>query len=175
MSYIYIGKSKIHEEGVFTKKAIKPQTKICVLTGKQLASAALLRYLTDNPEEGLNILQIDHWKYLALSKVHKKINHSCNPNCCIKKTNELWSIKPIEQHTELCYDYSLTAWENPETCKDAGYSPFLMEPCNCGAKNCRKKIACFYELPFKQQEFSIKNGQVQDFIIQNYFTKYNVK
>jgi uncharacterized protein len=55
------------------------------------------------------------------------VNHSCYPNCAIKKKRAgLWltSIRPIDQGEELLVDYDFELGEE-------------FEPCRCGHPRCR--------------------------------------
>ena len=56
-------------------------------------------------------------------------NHSCNPNCGMKGQIIFVAMRDIKKGEELTFDYAMT---------DANSDDFLI--CNCGAKNCRKKI-----------------------------------
>ncbi len=56
------------------------------------------------------------------------INHSCDPNCGIKEGFKIVARRNINPGEEICFDYAMTE-----------SSDYQMN-CNCGSKNCRKKI-----------------------------------
>lgn len=60
------------------------------------------------------------------------INHSCNPNVGMLDCLTIMAIRNINKNEEIVCDYSF--WEADEKWK-------LETICNCGYKNCRKKIS----------------------------------
>lgn len=68
------------------------------------------------------------------------INHSCEPNCYFDQNLNLRSLKNIKELQEISFNYNTTESE-------LAY-PFV---CNCGSKNCYKKIRGFKYLTIEQK------------------------
>lgn len=56
------------------------------------------------------------------------INHSCEPNCGIRDSMTIVSVRPIKKGEEITFDYATSESSDYEF------------KCNCGSKNCRRVI-----------------------------------
>jgi len=72
------------------------------------------------------------------------INHSCDPNSYVKTVQgvrTLLAMRQIKKGAEITYDYAINGYYETSN------------PCNCGAKNCRKILNCdFFQLPEALQQ-----------------------
>ena len=124
-------KSKIHGRGLFSLKPIKKGEIVAIKRGnsftwKQLKKIGLSEHY---------YLQIEDDVYLG-PRTEKEaensliyINHSCNPNTGMKGKKTIIAIKNIKNGEEIFIDYAM--------CYHGRLSAMR---CNCGSKNCRKKI-----------------------------------
>ncbi len=112
-----------------------------------------------NPEDD-RYLQIGADKYLGPSgDFDDYFNHSCNPNAGIIIIEDkffLIAIKNINPKEEITWDYSTTMDEDNWEMN-----------CDCGDKNCRKKIRDFKYLSKDIQKKYISLNIVPDFILKN--------
>lgn len=136
--YIRVGKSKIHNKGVFAKKNISKGTKIIQYVGNKITSRQADDIYNENyerheknPKQGAVYLFELNKRYHLDGNVSwntaKYINHSCEPNCeadIIK--GEVWviALRDIKKGEELFYNYGydVDTWED--------------HPCKCGSKKC---------------------------------------
>lgn len=102
-------------------------------------------------------VQIGENSYLGPSGgIDDFVNHSCNPNCGLKilATNIfLFAIKNIKTGQEVTWDYSTTMDEDDWEID-----------CNCGARNCRKRIRDFKYLSPKIKRRYMELGIVPKYI-----------
>ena len=124
-------KSKIHGRGLFALEPIKKGEIIAIkkgdaLTWKQLKKIGL-------PEHYYLKVEDDVYMGPRTKKEAENsliyINHSCNPNAGMKGKKTTIAIKNIKNGEEIVIDYAM--------CYHGGLSVMR---CNCGSKNCRKKI-----------------------------------
>ena len=83
-------------------------------------------------ERTIHSIQIGEFEHITAWKPGMFANHSCNPNCGIKKQNDkvyLCALKTIKSGEEITWDYAMS---------DYKFNWFM--PCSCGSKNCRKNI-----------------------------------
>ena len=156
-----IKKSLIEGKGAFTTVAIKKGQGICTFRGERITYEELKRRHDDGEEKVGNPLQISERTYLDISQPYVYINHSCDPNCGMRKVGELFALKNIKKGEELTYDYSTTEWTYERFGK---YKEWAMV-CNCGAKNCRGTIGQFPSLDPELKKKYYKAGALQDFIL----------
>lgn len=126
---------------------------------------AILEYSElPNPYEEVedHYLQIDKKLYMWPSgKLDDFLNHSCNPNSGLKFVNKriiLFAIKNIKKRSQIAWDYSTTMDEDERELD-----------CQCGSKNCRKKVKDFKYLPEKIQKKYINLWIVPGYIFKKYF------
>ncbi|HSU72595.1 MAG TPA: SET domain-containing protein-lysine N-methyltransferase [Candidatus Binatia bacterium] len=149
---------------MFALKDIPVGATICFLSGKEVSLQVVGELEVEGSVKAGDTLQIGDETYIQLDEIYRCINHSCDPNAGIRGKNELFALKPISKGQEITYDYSTTMWEDKEQIRTL-YNEELWEiPCGCGAKNCRKTIGEFYELPKKIQEKYVLLKAVPDYI-----------
>jgi uncharacterized protein len=68
--------------------------------------------------------------------VARLINHSCEPNCGIKKLTKIVAMRTIHPGEEITWDYEMTE-----------KSDWWRMRCRCGAPTCRKRIGNYKNLP----------------------------
>lgn len=106
-------------------------------------------------------MQIGEDLYMGPSgKADDLVNHSCDPNSGVKIGGEsagLFAIRPIKKGEEITWDYSTTI---------VGEDDWALD-CNCGSKNCRKKISDFKYLPADVRAKYIALGIVPDYVIED--------
>ena len=64
------------------------------------------------------------------------INHSCEPNCGIKKLFSIVAMRPIEAGEQITWDYEMTE-----------KNPWWKMKCRCGSPVCRKVIGNYTRMP----------------------------
>lgn len=84
-------------------------------------------------------LQIDDNKFLILEYSSVVINHACDPNCGLRNSSDLYTLRSIKAGEEITYDYSTTCVDDP------GNGMHML--CNCGSNYCRKLIKGFETIP----------------------------
>jgi len=98
----------------------------------------------------------EHWEYVGRSKYvldyspASYVNHSCDPNAYVEfKTlskRYLIALKPIRKGEEITKDYTLEAIDQIDN------ETWILN-CNCGSKDCRKKVTGdFFKLPKEIQK-----------------------
>lgn len=137
MYKVYKKQTKRTGVGIFAKKNLKKGEIIFIVKGK------LISFIVKNKKDALFG---DRW--LSISKnrwINPReggpwyfINHSCNPNAGIKGKVSIVAMRNIKKGEEITIDYSITEAEKLWHMK-----------CNCGNKNCRKKIKSIQFLPEK--------------------------
>ena len=68
--------------------------------------------------------------------VARLINHSCDPNCGIKKLFRVVAMRAIAKGEEITWDYEMTE-----------RSSWWRMRCRCGATGCRKVIGSYSRMP----------------------------
>jgi uncharacterized protein len=124
---VRIGNSHIDGQGLFAAQDIAKGTRIIAYIGEKISRSESARRL----EAGNAYIFHLNYRYAldgkTLANTARYINHSCDPNCEVEKTNDtLWimALRDIKEGEELSYNYGYTL----EHYKD--------NPCNCGAQNC---------------------------------------
>lgn len=124
-------------KGLFAKKNIFAGTVLCKIPfDKELDFRSTI--LMKDTES--HALQVDHDRYILCQPPFLYSNHSCNPNCGVNASFEMFCLKDIRNGEELFWDYSTSMLERHWT----------ME-CGCGEKNCRRIVTDFDLLPQKLQ------------------------
>lgn len=66
------------------------------------------------------------------------LNHSCDPNCGIKKKFKVVAMRDIAKGEEITWDYEMTE-----------KSTWWLMKCKCGSPLCRKRIGNYKNMPRK--------------------------
>ncbi|HYE21971.1 MAG TPA: SET domain-containing protein-lysine N-methyltransferase [Verrucomicrobiae bacterium] len=168
----YVKKSGVSGKGCFASQDIKKGELICRMQGKPMSIPQVIRKYEKGTERYDDSLQIGVKTYLDLDQPFIYFNHSCNANAAIVKTNSMIARRNIKKDEEISYDYSLVEWTDKKSFDDWSYWQMR---CRCGALNCRKYVKHFPLLPKNIQKNSVRNGFVQDFIVNNYKKEINRK
>ncbi|MEI6805464.1 MAG: SET domain-containing protein-lysine N-methyltransferase [Myxococcaceae bacterium] len=158
---IIVKKSSIQGTGVFATANFKKGEIVCKMRGEKICFQELKRRYADGKEKICNPLQNSEKEYFDLAEPYVYFNHSCTPNCGIRKKGELFALKNIPKNTELTYDYSTTEWTYEKFGK---YKDWAME-CNCGSEQCRGTLGQFPTLDSKLKKKYFVLGALQDFIL----------
>ncbi|RME52278.1 SET domain-containing protein-lysine N-methyltransferase [Candidatus Woesearchaeota archaeon] len=131
--WIVVGRSHVHEQGVFAKKDIPKGTRIIEYTGEKITKAeSARRSERENGHAGQVYIFELNKRYDIDGAVGGSdaiyINHSCEPNCEVEIIRgRIWivALRDIKEGEELGYDYNFDLED------------FEEHPCNCGSKKCR--------------------------------------
>lgn len=134
-------------KGVFAKKMIQKNDLIAIWGGIIYSDNELIEMGKVHPHLLTHPVSVFEGFYLGPSNLNQMddvefMNHSCNPNVGIKGQIILVARRNILPGEEVCFDYETT---------ETNQESFL---CNCGEKNCRKKIT---GNAWKNKSFQKKN------------------
>ena len=153
-----IKESKIGGKGCFATEDIKDGEVITELKGEEVSLKEIKKRIAEGRENLDDPLQIDDYLYIDLDEPSRTFNHSCDPNSGVRGKNELFAIKDIKKGEEITYDYSTVVGTTVDI--DVIWSM----NCNCGSRDCRKKIGNYLTIPKKKLEAYKKKGAFPDFI-----------
>lgn len=140
-------------KGVFAKSDIRKGEVIHTLSGERFDAKDFAEKVNSGKEYIDDPLQVGRRTYLDLDELSRSFNHSCDPNAGLRKISELFALRDIKRGEEITYDYSTTI------------SPTVWEMrCQCGSKNCRKKLGDILSIPRVQLERYKKVGALQTYI-----------
>lgn len=148
-------KPSTHGRGVFaTRDIVAGEVVYRVPSGRYdtISYAQLLRKrITDNP------LQISLRRYLDWEAPGVTFNHSCEPNVGLTSYPHATfiALRDIKKGEELRWDYSTSIDKDTECDFD----------CDCGAKDCRKRIGGFMWLSKRLKARYVKADVVQRYLI----------
>ena len=141
--------------GLFTLEKLIAHQFVAEYVGELISEAELIRRLTSSvDEQHLYMMQLKDNTYVDArykGAMTRHINHSCDPNCTVQVWSVkgryrvgIFTIKPIEEGTELTFDYQwMPSNRRPTKCL-----------CGCGPK-CRGYI----EVMTEQQLRAIKEEE----------------
>ena len=145
---IVIVQTKKYGKGVFALKPIKKGEVVAVFDGK----------IYDDDFDGwtkdlLNhAIQFDKSCWRDSKGAARYINHSCDPNCGIKKLFKIVAMRNIEAGEEITWDYEMTE-----------KSDWWKLRCKCGSPICRKIIGNYKNMPKKiRQKYK---GFISDWLL----------
>jgi SET domain-containing protein len=145
-----IKKTKSKGLGVFALHELKKGTHLFHVDLTKLPRYTV-QEIKEHPElNGDHSDYVGHGKYVVDHSSASYMNHSCEPNCCVKmKTiavKDIYAIREIRKGEELTHDYTATAVD-----QFAGKG-FWQEECKCESKRCRKILyGDLFKLPKKLQ------------------------
>lgn len=150
---LFIQNTHKYGNGVFTSISFKKGDKICILKGHQVDIFEMIKIIISGKDSLDNPLQIGTRTHLLLDKLSKTFNHSCSPNCGIRKRSELFALRDIAIGEELTYDYSVTV--SP--------TKWSME-CKCDSRDCRGVIGDILSVPKTVLSNYKESGAIQTFM-----------
>lgn len=124
---VWVGPSRIAGQGLFAAQEIAQGNRIVPYIGEKIASAERARRLAAGNAYIFHL----NYRYAidgaTLANTARYMNHSCNPNCTVDRTDgTLWivALRHIAAGEELSFNY--------------GYDMqhYRDNPCHCGAHNC---------------------------------------
>lgn len=129
--------TKKYGKGVFAIKPIRKGEVIAIFDGK----------IYDDEFDGWTKDLLNHaiqfgqacWR--DSKGAARYINHSCDPNCGIKKLFKIVAMRPIQPGEEITWDYEMTE-----------KSDWWKLKCKCGSPICRKVIGNYRNMPKKIRE-----------------------
>jgi len=127
MTHVRVSPSHIDRQGLFAAQDIKKDTRIMAYIGEKISQKESARRLEEGNEYIFYLNYRSAIDGQTLANTARYINHSCDPNCAVEKTNgTLWivALQDIREGEELSYNYGYDRKNYQE------------HPCNCGAKNC---------------------------------------
>lgn len=143
MKRFIIKDTKKYGKGVFALTSYQKGENVHLLKGRKIDLNDMIDLIIAGKEHIDNPLQVGRRTHLELDGVSINFNHSCNPNCGIKKNTQLFALRDILPGEELTYDYSTTV----------APTEWKMR-CRCGSKICRKYIGDILSIPSKRlQEY----------------------
>lgn len=145
--------------GIVTVRRIREGALICLIKGKVITPGKVWRYWDSDPQRAENCYRYSAERYLdPHAEIAQYANHSCNPNCGIRKTGgqlALYALRPIARGEELVHDYSTLL----------GADDTWSMACNCGEINCRKRVRNVSRLPATTFREYTRIGIIPDYIL----------
>lgn len=123
--------------GVFAKAKIRRGEVIAVFDGPIID----YEYEYWNDDLLNHAIQFEPRRWRDSIGIARMINHSCEPNCGIKKLFSIVAMRDIEKGEHITWDYEMTE-----------KNPHWRMRCHCGFPSCRKVIGHYRNLPKKQRE-----------------------
>lgn len=81
-------------------------------------------------------IQFEKAKWRDSKGLARYINHSCEPNCGIKRLFDIVAMRTIESGEQITWDYEMTE-----------KNPWWKMKCRCGSAYCRKVIGNYVRMP----------------------------
>jgi uncharacterized protein len=129
---VIVRKTKKYGQGVFAKANISKGEVIGVFDGPIISGD----YQYWNDDLYLHAIQIGPDTWRDSNGIARLINHSCDPNCGIKRLNHVVAMRDIEKGEEITWDYEMTE-----------KNPYWKMRCRCGSPECRKVIGNYKNMP----------------------------
>jgi hypothetical protein len=139
--------------GIYARHPLRPGDSILEFSGRLLTHRQVLALSQDQAYA----LQIGPDHYLDTEPPGRYTNHSCAPNAGIRADRVLVALRAIGAGEEIRFDYSTTMSENHWTLA-----------CRCGEPACRRRVEDFHLLAPALQQYYIRRGVVQRFIIREW-------
>lgn len=131
---VSVRRTKKYGRGVYAKAPIKKGEVIAIFDGRRF----------DDDFDGwtedllMHAIQYDKAKWRDSKGIARLINHSCDPNCGIKKLFQVVAMRDIAKGEQVTWDYEMTE-----------KSDWFRMKCKCGALGCRKVIGNYKNMPRK--------------------------
>ena len=127
MTLVRVGASTIDRQGLFATTDIPPGTRIVEYCGEKISKDESARRLAQYNTYIAYLNEQYDIDGETPANTARYINHSCDPNCVVEKTNgTLWIVarRAIAAGEELSFNY--------------GYeiTHYRDNPCTCGAEQC---------------------------------------
>ncbi len=129
---IYVQTSRGKGRGVFVSRKIKKGEVVAEYDGPIYE----WEYPHWNHDLYHHTIQFAPRRWRDCLGVARLINHSCEPNCGIKKLFQVVAMRDIEVGEEITWDYEMTEDH-----------PRWRMKCQCGTVSCRGKIGAYRNMP----------------------------
>lgn len=139
--------------GVYANRSFTKNETVHQLTGEKLTLEKIIDRVICRKANEDDIFQIGKRTYYDLDDLSRSINHSCNPSTGVRGKSELFSLRDIKAGEQITYDYSTTV----------APTDWLMI-CECGDKNCRKRMCDIRSIPREQLNWYAERGAIQDYM-----------
>jgi uncharacterized protein len=143
-------------DGLFARRAYRAHQRIIRIVGKAVSARVVTR---SGGTFADNCFRFGPETYLDPgSKAGAYLNHSCEPNACVQKSNNrlfLVALTGIRRTEEIVIDYSTIL----------GDDDIWTMRCRCGSRTCRKTIRRFGSLPVRLKERYVEAGAVPRYIL----------
>jgi len=141
MKKYHIGKSEIHRQGIILDQDVHKDETIFVFKGREVTITS------GDWFHGPNWLQVGYAKWLVPrpGSTGEYLNHSCSPTAGIHGKNTIVAMRHLKKGEEITIDYALS-----ET------YPLWHMRCHCKAKNCRKVVKPYQDMPSQRMKKYIK-------------------
>ena len=126
---VFVGKSRIAGQGLFTLQNIKKDTRVIQYVGERINKAQSAKRLAQGNAYIFTFSDQYDIDGQVLGNAARYINHSCAPNCEVDITRRnIWivAIRDILAGEELSYNYGY------------GINRYGEFPCHCKATNCMR-------------------------------------
>ncbi len=127
-----VRKTKKYGKAVFAGQTIKKGEVIAVFDGKRFDND--FQDWTDDLYN--HAIQYGKTNWRDSNGIARLINHSCEPNCGIKKYFKVVAMRKILKGEQITWDYEMTEKNQHWKMK-----------CRCGSKLCRKVIGNYSRMP----------------------------
>ncbi len=127
-----VRQTKQYGKGVFATQKIRKGEVIAIFDGPILDDD--FEPWTDDLY--FHAIQVDKAKWRDSIGIARYINHSCDPNCGIKRRNRVVAMRDIEKGEQISWDYEMTEKNKHWKMK-----------CKCGTPICRKIIGNYQNMP----------------------------
>lgn len=124
---VRVGPSRIAGQGLFAAQEIMPGSRVVPYIGEKITSVERARRLAAGNAYIFHVTYRYAIDGQTLENTARYINHSCDPNCTVAKTDEtLWivALRHIAAGEELTFHYAYDMQH------------YRDNPCTCGAPNC---------------------------------------
>jgi SET domain-containing protein len=126
-SFVAIGTSRIHGEGMFARESIRAGARLIQYRGERISKAESLRRCEAGNQFIFGLSDTEDLDGSSPENFARYINHSCAPNTEARfERGEIWvvAIRDIGAGEEIAFNYSYDLDDYRE------------HPCCCGAPNC---------------------------------------
>jgi uncharacterized protein len=126
---VFVGKSRIAGQGLFTLQNIQKDTRVIPYVGERINKAQSAKRLAQGNAYIFTFSDQYDIDGKVLGNAARYINHSCAPNCAVEITRRnVWivAIRDILAGEELSYNYGY------------GINRYGEFPCHCKATNCMR-------------------------------------
>lgn len=127
--------SLIAGKGIFVDASVKKGQKILTFDGPIIP-------WTEAEAKGRqdHVVPVGVDKYVDIYEPESLVNHSCDPSAGYGDDTTLIALRDLQKGDEVTFDYSLVTAD--------GWTMM----CHCGAKNCRRKVGDYKDLPEEVKE-----------------------